>query len=693
MNEFVMMTMTDAGRLSMLNYLESGFKLELSHVAVGSGTHKHSTKTAGLKNKWADFPLLGGMVNEENNNLIVTTMGQIDSEVAVSELGLYDNAGKLFAVVSKESGHFFKTEPGVFFSFTVSIALGQKIDGQKLTLAFSTEEQTLDALLKLHLQHKNPHPQYRAYVLDLLKQHLSAANPHDYALRSEVVALVKQYINFVNRLIGLFLEFFGQSMYMGRQYASGHTGQGFTIGLPEDFNGDLRSHAFGLFYTPEDNHEAWEIVRYEKSVYCHIYTRWGRGRGGFTGNVNWLFLTDTSGSPVAEMTMPELIKVGLAQTYGEGKLDILIPEEETVPTNQLVVLLCPQQHHEGWSAGRSGKWINVYAYRRKNISRHSWRYTGMLNYAVLRPKDGTDLTPPSFFPCLLMAGLKPLSGGWIHIDRPPGQEWDFTDPNVVIQVSPDAEHEAWTITRSVSRISVYVYNRVNKEGRHMAYGWVNFAIFQKEGNQDIYRAGTYDITIPAHSTADVRIVGAGGSGAGSLWTTKHVEDWLTMGSGQDTVFKIGNEVHLVAGGGGGGTRGCWNNGSAFNQGIAGLGGKNRIVSLGPVELTQQVNGKNAYLESSADTSNRDIRGGEATWLYGAGGEGGYTVETRKHRCYGGGGGSGSLMQFKYKNTTNQPVKATLVVGHAPLPDNVTPEVNNGKAGEEGVAMVKILKNT
>lgn len=483
MNDFLVMTMTDAGRLSILNYIDSGFSLSLSHIGVGSGNYTHTAKTPAMINKWADFPVISGTVDETTNCLILTTMGQVHEVIKVSELGLYSNSGQLIAVVAKPSGYFFQTEPGAFFSFTISIALGQKINGKKLTLSFASQEQIASALIALHLQHKNPHPQYRAHMTDLLKQHLATAHPHGhYALKADATALINKQIAYVDRLIDLFLSFFGKSLYLGCYQNPGANGVGYTVDMGSDFTHDLRDPSFGVLFTPEGNHEAWEILRGEKSIYCHTFQRSGRGRTGYAGPVNWTVLTDITGSPIAEMAVSELITVGVGQPRKGGYLDINVPDKDMAQFQDLCILICPEQHHEGWQLTRNTatKQINLHAYRRKNISRESWDYTGLINYVILRPKAGTDLSPPTVFPCLLMAGNKTLVAGNFTIQRPAGQTWDLTNPNFVIHISPDSNHEGWVVTRAVDRISVYVFERVSKEGRGNAVGKCNFAIFQKE---------------------------------------------------------------------------------------------------------------------------------------------------------------------------------------------------------------------
>ena len=131
--------------------------------------------------------------------------------------------------------------------------------------------------------------------------------------------------------------------------------------MSKNFSGDLRDSATGIFFTPEGNHEAWQITRYEKSVQCETWQRNGRGRSAYYGHVNWLFLSDSTGSPNADMAMPELIEVGLAQPRPGGYLDLKVSENEKAPFHELCVLICPEQHHEGWNRIWRSRYLVVIA--------------------------------------------------------------------------------------------------------------------------------------------------------------------------------------------------------------------------------------------------------------------------------------------------------------------------------------------
>lgn len=676
MSDYLILTLTDAGRLSMLDYLGSGFNISFSHVGLGSGNYEHSPQTEELAEKWADFPLIGGYVDQENHCLVLTAMGQLSETKKVSELGVYDQKGTLFAVLAMSEGYIFQTESGSFFSFNISIALDENLPNKKIKLFFSPQEQLLQALLSLHLQHKDPHPQYKQYIMAILRAHLAEFNPHDqYAMRSDVAAIIRSYIDQVRQLISLFTSLFNKPIYAGCTVAATNN----TISIA-DYKNSLKANTDAIFVNPEGSHEAWNIKRSENTFSIYIFSRSGTSRIGFNGSLNWLVLSDAGDSPIN--TFSELAMLGVIKSTGQ--ISVQAPSDKTINFDKAVILMTPEGAHEGWTINRVKDGFNANIYNRSGTNRVG--YSGLVNYAVIEPKKGTDLTPPSVFPCLLMAGVSEV--GNFSINRPDGQTWDFTDPSIVVLVTPEGGHEAWDMTRQKDKIDINVFQRSGTNRIGYA-GKVSWAIFMKEGDNDLYRAGTYEIIIPAKSKAEIHLVGAGGSGAGSLWSPNTAADCLKMDNGGDTKFTIESKVELIAGGGQGGYRGVWNNGTDYKQGIAGEGGQVNLVNLGQVQIISKSDGEKAYLQTTIDACNRDTRGGATRWKFGSGGAGGYTVETRKHRCYGAGGGSGAHLHFTYSNESGAAVKATLVVGQNGVADWVSPELNNGKVGEAGCASVKI----
>ncbi|WP_336040685.1 hypothetical protein [Acinetobacter calcoaceticus] len=678
MSEYLILTLTDIGRLSMLDYLDSGFNISFSHVGLGSGNYEHNAQTEELAQKWADFPLIGGYVDQDNHCLVLTAMGQLSEVKQVSELGVFDEEGRLFAVLAKPEGYIFKTEVGSFFSFNISIALDENIPNKKIKLIFSQQEQLLRALLALHFQQKDPHPQYKQYITAILRSHLAEFNPHDqYAMRLNVAAIIRNYIIQVRQLIDLFTTLFDRPIYCGHK----NVGSINTISV-EEFKGNLKENVDAILVNPEGSHEAWSITRLENAFGINIFDRSGTDRVAFNGSLNWVVLSDASDSPVATSSLPELEMIGVINSTGRSVIQQ--PVDKTIDFESAVILMTPEGAHEGWSVNRIKDGFKANIYNRSGTNRIG--YNGLVNYAVFKTKDGTDLTPPTFYPFLLMAGVSEV--GTFSINRPEGQSLDFTDPNVVVLVTPEGEHESWDTTRYKDKVDINVYNRSGTSRVGYA-GKVSWAVFIQEGDVNLYRAGTYEIIIPANFKAEIHLVGAGGSGAGSLWASNYVEEWKKMDGGENTSFSISNSLKIVAGGGEGGTRGAWNNGSAYLQGVAGNGGIARVEKLGNAKIISQADGEKAYLVTAHDWCNRDTRGGPTRWKFGAGGEGGYTVETRKHRCYGGGGGSGAHIHFVLENNSAEAITAELIVGDYGLPDTITPELNNGKSGEAGCASVKI----
>lgn len=466
MSAAIILTMTDAGRLSMLNYRESGFNIEFSHVGLGSGNFTHNAKTVGMVQKWADFPLINGFVDTVNHCLILTAMGQLSEVKKVSEIGVFDQKGTLFAIVAKPAGHFFQSEAGGFFSFSVSIALDEKIEGQKINLSFAPQEQLLQALLSLHLQHADPHPQYRKFITDIFNAHINEPDPHkQYVMQSTVIAQINDYIEQVRRLQELFLTFFGKFIYMGYLKASSNT-----IVEIADLQGSLKSNEHAILINPEGGHEAWSIARNENTFTANIFNRSGRSRIGFNGALDWIVLAEASDSVVAGISFPELKAVGVVQSSGPAEIKAA---GKDVDFSKDVILMTPEGGHEAWSIVRGTDKFSGNIFNRSGTSRVG--YNGLVSYAIFEPKDGKDFKP-STFPCMLMAGVSEV--GTFSITRPAGQTWDFTDPNIVVIITPEGGHEAWGTNRKTDKIDVSVFNRsgTNRVGYS---GKVSWAVFKK----------------------------------------------------------------------------------------------------------------------------------------------------------------------------------------------------------------------
>lgn len=680
MSKTIFLTMTAAGKAAMTSVLNSGFQLEFGSIQLGTGHYKTDPAILSLSSKWAEFPLVNGHIDTDNQILRFISSGQVNQEIQISEIGLFDRNGVLFAVASLQAGQFFTTEPGSFFSLFFAVALDQNIVGKKIKLSFSPQDMILSALMKMHLQHKNPHPQYIYFIQEIFKAHINHADPHpQYATKFDVRSIIQGYIDQVRRLNEVFLSMLPKRLYGGIL----QLGQSSNNVLMNDtFNGVLTDQRYSILVTPEGAHEGWNLSRQAKAFNLSVYNRSGTSRVGYSGKINWAIIDGQERDEMTAQAMPGLVMSGCVPVSGTMKISR--PADSNIDISKCAVLITPEGAHEAWIISKTDKELTVNLFNRSGTSRVG--YVGQVSYAVFQPNDGQNiLEKGAVNPRLLMSGVS--SSGTFKVQVPSGQKWDFTSPNYMLQITPEGAHEAWQIKRNSKSFDIDVYDRSGSNP--IAYtGPVSWAVFELDGGYDLYRAGTHEITIPAKSRAEIHLVGAGGSGAGSLWASNISAAWLKMDAGNDTILDLG-DTHLIAGGGKGGYRGVWNNGSAYIQGVAGEGGTVNLVNLGQAKLISQTNGEKAYLETAHDWCNRDTRGGLTRYMFGQGGEGGYTVETRKHRCYGAGGGSGAHIHLVFENTSNQPVKGTIQVGNYGRPDSITPELNNGKIGEAGCATVQI----
>lgn len=196
----LVLTIPNAGLLSMLDYIDSGISIKFSYIGFGDGRQKVNADTLVMGNLMTKIPVTSGLIDRENMCLSITAMGQAAINHEVNEIGLFGDNDELIAIISKTENYYFKTDLNNFFVFTCAVAFSQELEDRsdKIKLSFAPNEQLLQALMNLHLRNSNPHPYYKNYAKALIQAHLDAPNPHDmYALRDHV-ALTMQYLG--NRL-------------------------------------------------------------------------------------------------------------------------------------------------------------------------------------------------------------------------------------------------------------------------------------------------------------------------------------------------------------------------------------------------------------------------------------------------------------------------------------------------------------
>jgi len=178
-----------------------------------------------------------------------------------------------------------------------------------------------------------------------------------------------------------------------------------------------------------------------------------------------------------------------------------------------------------------------------------------------------------------------------------------------------------------------------------------------EGLQTYYE-GSHTIDVHPHQTIILDMYGAGGGGGGSVYSPSYTPPDGTDG-GDVVLTYLGNT--LTAGGGNKGTGGVWANGSAFYNGIAGLGGTNMVTADSSFEIQINQKGNDAVIGSRWETQKGGTAIASSIGAVNNGGNGATGLGDERW-SYGGGAGSGGRLKVKYTNTSEEVVTFNLAVG-------------------------------
>ena len=176
-------------------------------------------------------------------------------------------------------------------------------------------------------------------------------------------------------------------------------------------------------------------------------------------------------------------------------------------------------------------------------------------------------------------------------------------------------------------------------------------------------AGTYQYLLGPGEAIQIEMVGGGGAGGNSAWSTEWVND-INGRRGGESILYIGGIQVLVAQGGGGGEGGTWANGSAFHNGNPGQGYGSYLQGyvdpiIHPSRIGLEIgrNGGYARWLSPGASAFKDIGNGAR---YGWGGNGSAPIVDGW--AGGGGGASGSYVTCILRNTTDDLVPVAFTVG-------------------------------
>lgn len=214
---------------------------------------------------------------------------------------------------------------------------------------------------------------------------------------------------------------------------------------------------------------------------------------------------------IAKLFFPPVLSVGTgvgADIYAER----LKGHNYSLLDRTIVHLYCPEAGHEGWSTAREMDKIRDSVYERSGTSRVG--YNGRVGWATI---DTERTLVNKGFVNLDTQLYHEIKSGVIEageaaaIYRESWESLDYTDDKVILIISPEGPHEAWSVSRAKDQISINVFNRsgTNRIGYS---GRINWALFKLNPTPDF--AGEYprqlisgfsnaaDFTIPVPANLD-----------------------------------------------------------------------------------------------------------------------------------------------------------------------------------------------
>jgi len=162
---------------------------------------------------------------------------------------------------------------------------------------------------------------------------------------------------------------------------------------------------------------------------------------------------------ITQVFFPPLLRMG--SDMGANSIATLPPGAHySLQDAGLVYMYCQESQHEGWSTTREANQIKTYAYNRSGTNRID--STGRGNWLVLDTirtlSNKGFIAPGNQFDNEIKSGVFNV-GQTTKIIRESWEELRYTDPRVVLLISPEGAHEGWEITRTDAEISINVYER------------------------------------------------------------------------------------------------------------------------------------------------------------------------------------------------------------------------------------------
>lgn len=153
----ILFKITDIGRQAVLDAPNTGLTLRLKNLAIGTGRYQSTGNETALQQEVGRFVLSVADITHDKQ-LIFSCSILTENAVSVSEFGLFDENGRLFAIASSPD-EILMTYSDVEFVGEFSLAL-DNLDVSKIELITDPHGGLALNLMSKHLANEHPHSQY-----------------------------------------------------------------------------------------------------------------------------------------------------------------------------------------------------------------------------------------------------------------------------------------------------------------------------------------------------------------------------------------------------------------------------------------------------------------------------------------------------------------------------------------------------
>lgn len=330
-----------------------------------------------------------------------------------------------------------------------------------------------------------------------------------------------------------------------------------------------------IFITPEGGHEAWSVAvaANNESFTTSIWNRSGTSRVGYSGNTSYVVIVSEALSNRADPWQAPYHNENITNTVD--------------PTGAIAGgavndpgFISPYGDHEAWDTRRNNTTFSANIFNRSGTSRTG--YGGKVALTLMKEyKPHYGEHQAASYPRIVMAG-RSTDLTYTAYDMFNYNLQDTT--KYALLFNPEGSHEAWSLGRTKTsatenaKFSASVFNRsgTSRVGYSGNNSWAVVQL-KADGNLDrvarkVYgRPGIYSYPMKAGHTYRVHVIGGGGAGGNAIYYHSGATE-LYSDDGGWSEFSTTSKFSLKSWGGTGGSRGCWNNGSAYRNGRSGIGG-------------------------------------------------------------------------------------------------------------------------